>query len=80
MSAEDTLISPLTREEFEQVKDVVSRVVDRLPEHDAPFIWTIFNKLRNATEPQPCTCASSGAHWGRAIGHLREWLSTRKDL
>jgi len=80
MSPKETLIAPLTVEEFQQVKDVVARVVDRLPEHDAPFIWTMFNKLRDEREPQPCTCASSGAHWGRAIGYLREWLSTRKEL
>lgn len=80
MSVKETLIAPLTLEEFQQVKDVVSRVVDRLSEGDAPFIWTMFNKLRDEREPQPCTCASSGAHWGRAISYLREWLSTRKEL
>lgn len=68
---------PLTEEESTKLIDILSKINDRLPEHDAPFIWNMFNKVRDAREPQPCTCASSGAHWGRAVGELREWIKQR---
>ena len=68
---------PLTEEEAEQVAMILAEVKDRLPEGHAPFLWTMFNKVRNQTEPQPCTCASSGAHWGRCVNELRAWLKQR---
>ena len=69
--------APLTEEELKQLQDILANVHDRLPEAHAPFIWTMFNKVRDKQEPQPCTCASSGAHWGRAVGELRECIKQR---
>ena len=66
--------SPLKKEDYEKLITILEKVTSHLPEHDAPFIWNMFNDIRNAREPQPCTCASSGAHWGRAISELRLWL------
>jgi hypothetical protein len=70
---------PFSEEEYKKLIDILSNVTSHLPEAHAPFIWNAFNGIRNATEPQPCTCASSGAHWGRAIGELRLWLRARGE-
>ena len=71
--------APLSEENVNRLKEVLSRVSSHLPEAEAPFIWNMFNDIRNAREPQPCTCASSGAHWGRAISELRLWMRQRGE-
>ena len=49
-----------------------------MPEDKAPYVWNTFNHLRGENEPRPCTCASSGAHWKRAIDFLFNWVKERE--
>ncbi len=69
---------PLTFEEFQELDKTLSEIGAYLPENKAPYIWDNFNKLRNENEPRPCTCASSGAHWKRAVDYLHNWIKERK--
>jgi hypothetical protein len=73
----DEVIAPLNREEYQRLKDVIRNVHQHLPENQAPFIWDMFNRLRGMREPRPCTCASAGAHWARAVDYLRNWLKDK---
>lgn len=65
---------PLTEEQFLELKQNMTQVGAYLPDNLAPYIWSIFNKLRDENEAQPCTCASSGKHWKRAVDFINEWL------
>jgi len=69
--------APLNLEEFQTLKGILDSITSHMPEQHAPLIWSTFNRIRNADEPRPCTCASSGAHWGRAIGELRTWVKSK---
>ncbi|CAB4215401.1 hypothetical protein UFOVP1475_13 [uncultured Caudovirales phage] len=69
---------PLTAEEFDELDKTISQIGAYLPENKANYIWNNFNKLRDAVEPQPCTCASSGNHWKRAMDYLWNWVKDRK--
>jgi hypothetical protein len=69
---------PLNLEEFYYLKAILDSIVSYMPEQHAPFIWSSFNKVRGVEENRPCTCASSGGHWGRAIAHLREWVKSKE--
>ena len=69
---------PLTSEEFDELYQTVISLGAYLPENKAPYIWDNFNKLRGENEPRPCTCASSGAHWKRAVDFLTDWTKQRK--
>jgi len=69
--------APLNLEEFQTLKGILDSITSHMPEQHAPYIWSSFNKIRGAQEPQPCTCASSGGHWGRAIGELRTWVKSK---
>lgn len=69
--------SPLTEEQFIELRDTIQSIGAYLPENKAPYIWSTFNALRNEREPQPCTCASSGAHWKRAMDYLYNWVKDR---
>ena len=73
----DEVIAPLNREEYQRLKDVIRNVNQHLPENQAPFVWDMFNRLRGMNETRPCTCASAGAHWARAVEHLRNWLKDK---
>jgi hypothetical protein len=65
---------PLTQSEYIQLKDTMAGIGAYLPDNLAPYIWATFNKLRDENETQPCTCASSGKHWKRAVDYINEWL------
>lgn len=72
------IIHPLTYEEFVELRDFINSIGDRLPENKAGYVWNLFNKLRDTTEPQPCTCASSAGHWKRAVNYLYEWVKSKE--
>ena len=71
--------APISEEEYNRLVSVISKVASHLPEHDAPFIWNVYNATRGVNERQPCTCASSGRYWGEAVAHLRLWLRERGE-
>ena len=75
---EENKYHPLTSEEFDVLYQTVSSLGAYLPENKAPYIWDNFNRVRGENEPRPCTCASSGAHWKRAVDYLTDWVKQRK--
>lgn len=72
-------ISPLTLEEYTELKEFIQSVGAYLPDNKATYTWSMFLKLSNHTEPQPCTCSSSGKHWKRAVDFIREWVNQREN-
>ena len=71
-------IIPLTDVELKELKETVSSLTDYLPENKAPYVWDLFNRLRGENENRPCTCASAGAHWGRAVKYLKDYIKERE--
>lgn len=69
---------PLTEEQFIELRDIIRSIGAYLPENLAPYIWDSFNNLRGENEHRPCTCASSGAHWKRAMDYLYNWVKERE--
>lgn len=68
---------PLTQEEYIHLRNTMAGIGAYLPDNLAGYVWGMFNRLRDAHENQPCTCASSGAHWKRAVDHINEWLKQK---
>lgn len=69
---------PLSQDEFIGLRDFVTSLGSYLPENKATYVWSMYNRLNNTNEPQPCTCASSGKLWKRAIDFLLQWVNDRK--
>lgn len=67
----------LTVEQLQELKEVLKGITTRLPEHQAPYIWNTYNHIRGEHEPQPCTCASSGGHWKRAVDFLHDYAKDK---
>jgi hypothetical protein len=63
----------ITEEQTKELKEFLSTLGAYLPENRANYVWNLYNDLRDERETQPCTCASSGAHWKRAIDFLYDW-------
>jgi len=74
----DNKYAPLTESEFLELKGFIQNIGAYLPEDKAPYVWNTFNHIRGEREPQPCTCASSGAHWKRAVDFLWNWVKERE--
>jgi len=68
---------PLTQEEYIHLRNTMAEITTHLPDNLTGYIWGTFNRLRDTHEPQPCTCASAGGHWKRAIEHINEWLKEK---
>lgn len=67
----------LTQEQLAELKGVLSQITNRLPENLAHYIWNTFNHIRNESEPMPCMCGSSGAHWKRAVDFLTDYAKDK---
>jgi hypothetical protein len=70
--------APLSEANVIRLKEILSKVSSHLPEHDAPFIWNMYNDTRGVAERQPCMCGSAGRYWGEAVQHLKNWLKERE--
>jgi hypothetical protein len=67
----------LTEQEFTKLKEVVQGLGAYLPEDKAPYIWDMFVKLNGVHENRPCTCASAGGHWKRAVDFLLNYVKNK---
>jgi hypothetical protein len=74
----EKVIVPLTDEEYLNLKNTIASIGNHLPENLAPYIWDLFNRLRGENENRPCTCGSAGAHWGRAVKYLRDYIKEKE--
>lgn len=69
---------PLTEEQYLELKNFLKGIGNYLPTDRAGYIWGTYNTVRGINEPQPCTCASSGSLWKRAIDELNAWVKERE--
>jgi len=69
---------PITQQEYIDLRTFISTLGAYLPNDKAHYVWSMFNRLRNQNEPQPCMCGSAGGHWKRAIDFLTDWVNERK--
>ena len=67
----------LNPEELQILKDTLKDIGAYLPENKAPYIWDTFNHIREEQEPRPCTCASAGGHWKRAVDFLHDYAKNK---
>ena len=67
----------LSEEQYAELKLTLSEIGSYLPENKTNYIWNTFNAIRDEQEKQPCTCASSGKHWKRAIDTLNDYVTKR---
>jgi hypothetical protein len=70
-------MNELSPEALLELKNELSQIGSYLPENKTPYIWNTFNHIRGEQEPRPCTCASAGGHWKRAIDFLHDYAKNR---
>jgi hypothetical protein len=70
-------MNELSPEALLELKNELSQIGAYLPENKAPYIWNTFNQIRGENEMRPCTCASAGGHWKRAIDFLHDYAKNR---
>lgn len=70
-------ISPLTPQEFFELKEFINGLGSWLPEDKMGYIWSNWNRIRNSNENQPCGCGSASGLWKGAVDGLRTWITER---
>jgi len=71
--------TPLNLEEFQQLKVQLDSVKNYLPEHLMGGFWSWCNRIRGERTSQPCSCKSSGRHWGDCVETLRTFVRDRSE-
>jgi hypothetical protein len=74
----DNKYHPLTEEQYLELKNFLNGIGNYLPTDRVGYIWGTYNTVREINEPQPCTCASAGGMWKRAIDELNAWVKDRE--
>ena len=78
MGTEELIYAPFTKEEFEQLKEVVREVTNFIPKHHMNTVWESYKRITKSKEPTPCTCKSSAKHWGNAFRIVKIFVDERK--
>ena len=68
-----------TNEEFKEMVEFLETITTHIPEHQAPYVWSSFQKISGDTSNRPCTCGSAAAHWRRAIDTMRTYVKDNSD-
>ena len=78
MNTEELIYAPFNKEEFENLKKVVSEVTNFIPKHHMHTIWESYRAITKSKEPTPCSCRSSAKLWGNAFRVVKEFVDGRK--
>jgi|LakMenEpi03Aug12_release.lakeMendotaPanAssembly.Ray.scaffolds.fasta_scaffold495404_2 hypothetical protein len=66
--------SPLTEEQFIELKSFLDNLGNTLPSDKTNYVWNTYNHIRGVSEKQPCNCGSAAGMWRRAIDGLSDWV------
>jgi hypothetical protein len=64
----------LSQEEFNGLKEVLSTITTHIPEHQAGYIWDMYNKVDGNHGSRPCMCGSAARHWKAAVDSLNNYI------
>jgi hypothetical protein len=71
--------APLSVGEFTELKEFTENQGLYLQTSQMTYVWTMYNRLRNSREPQPCSCKSSGGLWKGAVDYLVNFVKERSS-
>ena len=69
--------TPLSEQEFIELKEQLAGVKSFLPEHLMSTFWSKCNQIRGERTNQPCSCKSSSGLWARCVDDLRQFVRDR---
>lgn len=72
--------SPLSKEDYNWLVEVLPNNKVRLQVKDAVKLWNLKNTLERKVEPRPCLCKSSGHHWLRCLTVLNNYVNKIKNV
>ena len=67
--------SLFSKEGLTKLKETIESIGSYLPTDKTHYIWSNYVKIIGKTEPQPCTCPSSGKLWAKAINTIKEYIN-----
>lgn len=73
----EAVIHPLSLEEYNELKEFITKLGARLPDDKLSYVWNHYNLLRGVKEQQPCGCQSAAGHWVNAINYIKQWVESK---
>ena len=70
-----------TEEEYQFIVDTLKGITTHIPKDDnfLNWLWASYMKVTERNEPRPCSCASSGGHWVKAVDTLRAYINQNNE-
>lgn len=67
----------LSEIELNELKSVLNTITTHIPEHQAGYIWDMYNKIDGNHGARPCMCSSAGKYWKAAVDTLNEYIKNK---
>lgn len=68
-------MQPLSKEEFNELVNVMNTITTHIPEHQMGYIWKTYNRIAGDHGPQPCACSSAAKYWRAAVDELNLYIN-----
>ena len=64
----------MSEQDLIELKEVLGNITTHIPEHQAGYIWRMYNIVDGDHGPQPCMCGSAGKYWKAAVDSLNKYI------
>jgi hypothetical protein len=65
-----------TEEEFNRLKQILSRITSHIPTELATEVWNNYKRISKSNENQPCNCGSSAGLWRKAVDTIHNYVNS----
>ena len=63
-----------TKEKFQEIKNNMAKIVNRIPENLAGWVWNHYKSISGSNENQPCGCQSAAGLWRNAVITIQDFI------
>jgi hypothetical protein len=72
---------PFTEAEFNEMKTTLEGITSYLPDNLLSYVWNKYRIISgNVSENQPCSCASAGGLWVKAVNTIKDYIKEKETL
>lgn len=64
----------LNDDEVKELREFLAGLGAYLPENKMSYVWSLYKKVANSNEPQPCSCQSAAKLWVKALDTVRNYV------
>lgn len=71
---QNSKLGNLTIEEVLELEREMRDITTFIPDSKMDYVWRMYQKIQNTTEPKPCGCRSASGLWIKAVETINNFL------